>query len=482
MKKYTLTESEIVKIANLAVQENGESAVADEVSLMANLFELQTKYTDIYSYIRNGGWFAKAAQHMDNGKSSAAAKEKTKDVLVYGNRTLPAYVNEHDCFSDINSVTNDGKTFTKTDRSKYISNKTIIKNRYGSTYTFYKFPTAQSDPFGYTMAAYNKLKGSETMTQREKYIKQMQSWVGKNKNDGSYKVIIDTYNKGVSKAVKKWGTRNIKMDYDWAWCACTVSAAAMAAGLDDIVPIEISCYYMIEVAEKFGLWIENDAYIPTPGDLIIYDWEDDGKGDNTGVPNHIGMIEKCDGKTITVIEGNKNRAVGRRTLNVNGKYIRGFVVPKFTNGATNATTPTTQQKTDTSLKINSKGEVVKTMQKMLIACGYDCGSAGADGDFGKKTLAALRKFQAENGLAIDGIYGGKTKAKLEALYKEKTTFKSYKVQVIADALNIRKGPGTNYDVIGVITDKGTYTITEVSSNNWGKIKKGWISLKYTKKK
>ena len=318
--------------------------------------------------------------------------------------------------------------------------------------------------------------------QRDIYIKQMQSWVGKNKNDGSYKIIIDTYNKGMSKAVKKWGTRNIKMSYDWAWCACTVSAAAMAAGLDDVVPIEISCYYMIEVADKHGLWVENDAYVPTPGDLIIYDWEDDGKGDNTGVPNHIGMVEKCNGKTITVIEGNKNRAVGRRTLNVNGKYIRGFVVPKFGDEVVVPPTVNEEIKNDTSLKINAKGEAVKTMQKLLIACGYDCGKAGADGDFGKKTLAAVRKFQQENGIVVDGIYGPKTKAKLEALYKQLTNFKSYKVKVTADALNIRKGPGTEYDIVGVISDKGTYTITEVSANNWGKIKKGWISLKYTKKK
>lgn len=58
----------------------------------------------------------------------------------------------------------------------------------------------------------------------------------------------------------------------------------------------------------------------------------------------------------------------------------------------------------------------------------------------------------------------------------------YKVKVIADALKYRKGPGTNYDVNGVITDKGVYVIVE-ESNGWGKLKSGagWINLKYTKK-
>lgn len=64
----------------------------------------------------------------------------------------------------------------------------------------------------------------------------------------------------------------------------------------------------------------------------------------------------------------------------------------------------------------------------------------------------------------------------------KTTSKSYKVQVTADVLNIRKGAGTNYAVVGTIKDKGIYTIVQ-TSGTWGKLKSGagWISLNYTKK-
>ena len=60
------------------------------------------------------------------------------------------------------------------------------------------------------------------------------------------------------------------------------------------------------------------------------------------------------------------------------------------------------------------------MQTMLIKCGYSCGSSGADGDFGSNTLAALKKFQTENGLTVDGIYGPKSKAKLTKLYTAAT--------------------------------------------------------------
>lgn len=60
----------------------------------------------------------------------------------------------------------------------------------------------------------------------------------------------------------------------------------------------------------------------------------------------------------------------------------------------------------------------------------------------------------------------------------------YLVKVKVGALNIRSGPGTNYDVTGVIRDKGVYTIVETDkSGKWGKLKsgKGWIYLQYTKK-
>lgn len=164
---------------------------------------------------------------------------------------------------------------------------------------------------------------------RNAYIRQMQNWVGLKESDGSFRVVIDTYNSGLAAAVKRWGTRNVRMQYDWAWCACTVSAAAMAAGVADIVPIEISCPYMIEEAKRAGIWVENDAYKPAPGDIIMYDWQDSGVGDNQGQADHVGMVEKVEGSMMTIIEGNKNDSVSRRTIQVNSMYIRGYIVPNF---------------------------------------------------------------------------------------------------------------------------------------------------------
>lgn len=158
--KYDLTDAQLRGIASLCQQEQGSAqGAAAEASLMANHMDLRhnnaKKYenngTGLYNYVRNGGWFAKAAYHMDNqSKLRPEVLNAVRTVLVRGYRTLPGYVDEHDCFSDISTATNNGVAIGVRDRGAYVSHTTIIKNKYGSTYRFFSFPTAKSDPFGYT--------------------------------------------------------------------------------------------------------------------------------------------------------------------------------------------------------------------------------------------------------------------------------------------------------------------------------------------
>ncbi|MCI8361539.1 MAG: N-acetylmuramoyl-L-alanine amidase [Clostridiales bacterium] len=61
----------------------------------------------------------------------------------------------------------------------------------------------------------------------------------------------------------------------------------------------------------------------------------------------------------------------------------------------------------------SKGDEVKDMQSRLISLGYTCGQYGADGVFGAGTEAAVKAFQAANGLTADGKCGPKTWAALD---------------------------------------------------------------------
>lgn len=65
-----------------------------------------------------------------------------------------------------------------------------------------------------------------------------------------------------------------------------------------------------------------------------------------------------------------------------------------------------------TLRKGSKGEQVKTLQRLLMALGYDLGKYGADGDFGAKTDEAVRAFQKAKGLGVDGIVGTNTWNKL----------------------------------------------------------------------
>lgn len=163
---------------------------------------------------------------------------------------------------------------------------------------------------------------------RQKIVGTMQGWVGKKESDGSHRSIVDTYN------AHKPLARGYAVKYTDAWCATTVSAAAIACGLTDIIPTECGCVDMIKLFQKIGRWEENDAHVPMPGDVIFYDWQDSGKGDNRGAADHVGIVEKVVGTTITVIEGNKDDAVGRRNIQANGRYIRGYGVPDYASKAT----------------------------------------------------------------------------------------------------------------------------------------------------
>lgn len=184
---------------------------------------------------------------------------------------------------------------------------------------------------------------------RQVVLNIIRSWLGKNERDGSFKVIIDTYN-----SIKPLPV-GYKVSYSDDWCAATYSAAFHAAGYDEICPSECSCNRMINDAKTMGIWVENDAYVPSPGDAVIYDWQDNGVGDNQGFPDHIGMVSKvADGK-IYVIEGNANESVVERVIAINDRFIRGFVTPKFDIDSASAPSPAPQP-TNSALKV---GDVVR---------------------------------------------------------------------------------------------------------------------------
>ena len=62
---------------------------------------------------------------------------------------------------------------------------------------------------------------------------------------------------------------------------------------------------------------------------------------------------------------------------------------------------------------NMRGEKVLTVQKALINLGYT--GSNPDGIFGPNTEAAVKQFQKENNLSVDGIVGPNTMDKLQHL-------------------------------------------------------------------
>ena len=169
---------------------------------------------------------------------------------------------------------------------------------------------------------------------RQKVVDLVKSWDGLKESDGSFKKIIDLYN---SLPIEKL-PRRVKMQYSWEWCACTWSALAIKLGYTAIMPLEISCSRLISIAKEMGIWVESDSYVPNIGDAIIYDWDDSGYGENTGDPEHIGtVIEVYKSAGYMVIEeGNYNEAVKKRTISINGRFIRGFITPKYDDNTVSA--------------------------------------------------------------------------------------------------------------------------------------------------
>ena len=256
------------------------------------------------------------------------------------------------------------------------------------------------------------------MSMRQDFVNKAISYLGRNEADGSHKAIIDLYNSITPLPV------GYKVKYTDDWCAAFVSAVAKACGMTALVFPECGCERMIKLYQKAERWQENDAHSPLPGDIIFYDWQDSGNGDNRGFSDHVGIVVSVSGQSMNIIEGNRSNKVCYRNIAVNSRYIRGYGVPDFDKGAS---TPKTENAA-TELPVASgvkfcsvslqqlskgaKGADVKSMQHLLIGFGYSCGSAGADGDFGSGTLAALKNIQKAKGLTIDGVCGQQTWSRL----------------------------------------------------------------------
>jgi len=158
---------------------------------------------------------------------------------------------------------------------------------------------------------------------RSHIVQVAQHYLGCNEADGSHRQIIDRYNTLDPRP------RDYEVTYEDSWCAVYTSTVAMDALLAGWIPMECSCEQQILLFDAMGRWVEEDCYLPKPGDFIYYDWNATGKGNCKGWSDHVGIVVQTFGPVIKVIEGNKNDDVSYRYVFINDPFIRGFGVPDY---------------------------------------------------------------------------------------------------------------------------------------------------------
>lgn len=243
--------------------------------------------------------------------------------------------------------------------------------------------------------------------------------------------------------IANWGLGNYQAQY---WCAAFIHWCFVKTfGLDNAKKLllhapYISCQTGYEKFKAKGRVYSS----PKVGDVVVF-W-------NGSRYSHTEFVIGVNGKTFITCGG--NTAVSGAVANGGGVFYgktytlntskHKFLRPDYASIlGSNITVPTTSSSTTSStLEKGATGSDVKTMQKMLIACGYTCGSFGADGDFGSGTLAALKAFQKDFNLDVDGLYGSISKKTLE---KEYNSIDKAVRDAITWAIGIVENPKHGYD-------------------------------------
>ena len=227
---------------------------------------------------------------------------------------------------------------------------------------------------------------------RDAIVRVAKSYLGVHGGSSAHADIIHIFN-----TVKPFGYTAKTTDY---WCAEFASACAIQAyGKKTAVkyfPLSAACLYMINKAKQMNIWVESDKYIPDKGDFILYDWDDGANyanTDNKNVPDHVGIVEYYKAGYIHVIEGNYGNMVRRRTIPINGRYIRGFVTPDYS-----------------SIKVKKNTKSTTELVKEVLSGDWGTGSqrvkaltnAGYDYDVIQAEVNRIVKLTNET---LDGKYG-----------------------------------------------------------------------------
>lgn len=192
--------------------------------------------------------------------------------------------------------------------------------------------------------------------------------------------------------------------FDGAWCDMFQSWGAYFT--DNLAAFGGKFAYTVSHANWFkahGEWTYGTSGIHY-GAVVFFQWE--GGSKSISKIDHVGWVYYVHGGVIYTIEGNRGDVVKYCSYPMGSSVITGYGSPKYGSGGSGgggSTTPVV-------LQSGSSGSAVRQLQQNLIKLGYSVGNAGADGDFGANTTAAVKKFQSDHHLTVDGQVGPKTQS------------------------------------------------------------------------
>ena len=229
------------------------------------------------------------------------------------------------------------------------------------------------------------------MTQLELYLQTLAGYVGYQEEADGTTVFGRTY-----------GERHGDDSFTRAdWCVMYLSETARKLGISDtIIPDTAS----VPQVYRWGSAYQIGDVAAQVGDLVIYEWGD-AAGEADG-PDHIGIVERTEGDTpddqiLYMLEGNWGDSVARTSYTYRDRRVWAILRPPYAEGEVEGP----RVEAPFLLRKGDVGEGVQLLQMALSMLGY---SIDIDGDFGPATDAALRAFQQEHQLMVDGIAGTQT--------------------------------------------------------------------------
>ena len=108
------------------------------------------------------------------------------------------------------------------------------------------------------------------------------------------------------------------------WCACFVSWCADQCGYIDsgVMPRFSLCSDGVRWFEQHGRF-RDGSYVPAAGDIIFFDWGNDGTID------HVGIVENVIDGVVHTVEGNSGDKVRRKSYLVGSSVIYGYGIPTY---------------------------------------------------------------------------------------------------------------------------------------------------------